>query len=176
MINVGTFCELPGENSGLEGHQAGLWRCRAGAGAEGKKAKGGAVPVVEQGAKVEPFEHAEVINEELGGSCSAVGPRRLFHHWGNGVSKHSCCKAFPVTHSLHPDEQHPSPAPLTTTPAQHEVRAVVIPPALSTTTELSPPTPPPLFLPAGAGSLPDQQIRPSCSFITRLIGQVTLTW
>lgn len=55
MINAGTFCELPGENSGLEGHQAvsksllaGLWRCRAGA--EGKEAKGGAATVVEQGA------------------------------------------------------------------------------------------------------------------------------
>lgn len=84
---MGTFCELPGENSGLEGHQdvsksllAGLWRCSVRAGTEGKKAKAGAVTVVAAGCKAVPFEHGVVINEELGGFCSAVGPRRLFHH------------------------------------------------------------------------------------------------
>lgn len=84
---MGTFCELPGENSGLEGHQAvsksllaGLWRCSVTAGTEGKKAKAGAVTVVAAGCKAVPFEHGVVINEELGGFCSAVGPRRLFYH------------------------------------------------------------------------------------------------
>lgn len=69
MINVGTFCELPGENSGLKGNQAvsksllaGLWRCSVRAGAEGKKAKAGAVTVVGTGCKAVPFELAVVIN------------------------------------------------------------------------------------------------------------------
>lgn len=86
MINVGTFCELPGETQGWRDTRLspnpswlGFGDAELQLGQRGGKQRrgchhGGA------GCRAVPFEHAVVINEKLDGFCWAVGPRRLFHH------------------------------------------------------------------------------------------------